>query len=310
MPVLVLVEHDNKAISDATFNAIGAAQQINESVHLLVLGHHCDDVVISACAVQGVEQVLVLQDQTLENPASEHLAAIICAQSADYSHILAASSALGKSTMPRVAAQLDVAQLSDISAVLAPDTFERPIYAGNVLTTVKSHESKQVITVLSTKFAPVAATGGDAKATNITMTEKPAAAEFVARASVDSEGPQLSNARIVVSGGRGVGSEENFQLIEGLAKKLGGAVGASRAAVDAGYAANDCQIGQTGKMVAPDLYIAVGISGAIQHLAGMKDSKTIVAINQDPDAPIFSIADVGIVGDLFDVLPALESSLN
>ena len=309
MSVLVVVDHDNAVINASTFNTLGAATQVTGDIDLLVMGHNCDDVINAAMAVPNVRQVLSVQSEALENPVAENMAAIVVKQAADYSHILASSSTSGKNLLPRVAALLDVAQVSDISAVIDAETFERPIYAGNVLATVRCKEKHKVMTVLSTKFDAVAQTGGRATELVVEDVAVKATARFVERTEAGSEGPQLASARVIVSGGRGMGSQENFALLETLAETLGGAVGASRAAVDAGFAPNDYQVGQTGKMVAPELYIAVGISGAIQHLAGMKDSQTIVAINKDPDAPIFNVADIGIVGDLFTILPELNAAL-
>ncbi|WP_439888895.1 electron transfer flavoprotein subunit alpha/FixB family protein [Pseudomonas sp. MBLB4123] len=309
MSSLVIVEHDNAAIAAATFNTLGAAQQIGGDIDLLVMGHGCAAVSQAAAAIPGVRRVISVDAEHLGQPVAEDLAPLVRECAEGYSHLLAPANSFGKNLMPRVAALLDVAQLSDISAVIDAETFERPIYAGNVLATYRSREAVKVITVRSTKFAAVAASGGAAEQLSRSAPAAREGAVVVGRTAAKSEGPELATARIVISGGRGMGSGASFALLEAVADKLGAAVGASRAAVDAGFAANDLQVGQTGKVVAPELYIAVGISGAIQHLAGMKDSKLIVAINKDADAPIFQVADYGIVGDLFEVLPQLEAAL-
>ena len=309
MSILVIVEHDNAAIAAATFNTLGAAQQIGGEIDVLVMGHACAPVSQAAAAIAGVRRVITVDAEQFEQPLAEDMAPLVRDCAEGYSHLLAPANSFGKNLMPRVAALLDVAQLSDISAVIDAETFERPIYAGNVLATYRCREPIKVITVRSTKFEAIAATGGAAEQLNMPALAPQHKARAVSRTAAKTEGPELATARIVISGGRGMGSGKSFALLEAVAVKIGAAVGASRAAVDAGFAANDLQVGQTGKVVAPELYIAVGISGAIQHLAGMKDSKLIVAINKDADAPIFQVADYGIVGDLFEILPQLEAAL-
>jgi electron transfer flavoprotein alpha subunit len=305
MAVLVLAEHDNAVLSPATRTTVTAAQQLASGpVHVLVAGHAVADVAAAAAKVDGVERVLSADAALYGSGLAEPLSALLVALAEGYDAILAPATTFGKNVLPRVAALLDVAQISDIVAVVAPDTFVRPIYAGNALATVQTRDAKKVITVRTTAFAP-ASDGGSAAVETVAPLMVPVQATFVGREVVKSERPELTAARVVVSGGRGLGSKENFALMEKLADKLGAAIGASRAAVDAGYAPNDFQVGQTGKIVAPELYIAVGISGAIQHLAGMKESKVIVAINKDEEAPIFQIADYGLVGDLFVELPKL-----
>ena len=317
MSVLVLAEHDNRALKPATLNAVTAASEIvaklsgaaGGDVHILVAGKECRPVAEAATQVAGVAKVLLADDAAYEHGIAENLAPLVVKLAANYSHVLAPATTSGKNLMPRVAALLDVMQISDISAVEGPDTFVRPIYAGNALATVQSKDKIKIITVRGTAFAPAAATGGNAAIETIEKTEAPGITEFVGAELSKSERPELTSARIIISGGRGMQSGDNFHLLEKVADRLGAAVGASRAAVDAGFVPNDYQVGQTGKIVAPELYIAVGISGAIQHLAGMKDSKVIVAINKDEEAPIFQIADYGIVGDLFKILPELEEEL-
>ena len=309
MAVLVLAEHDNKSLKAATLNTIAAATKLSGDVDVLVAGEGCADVAAKVAALQGVKRVLVVDNTAYGDQAAEPLAKLVVALAGNYSHLLAPSSSYGKNTMPRVAALLDVAQISDIMGVVSEDTFVRPIYAGNALATVVSSDAKKVITVRSTAFDPVTE-GGSAAVENATAADVGKKSELVGRELTKSERPELGAAKIVVSGGRGLGSGDNFKsLIEPLADKLGAAIGASRAAVDAGFVSNDCQVGQTGKIVAPQLYIAVGMSGAIQHLAGMKDSKVIVAINKDPDAPIFQVADYGLVADLFEAVPQLTAAL-
>ena len=313
MSVLVLAEHDNRALKPATLNAVTAASEIAKAaggdVHILVAGKECRPVAEAAAQVAGAAKVLLADDAAYEHGIAENLAPLVVKLAANYSHVLAPATTSGKNLMPRVAALLDVMQISDISAVEGPDTFVRPIYAGNALATVQSKDKIKIITVRGTAFAPAAATDGNAAIETIEKTEAPGITEFVGAELSKSERPELTSARIIISGGRGMQSGDNFHLLEKVADKLGAAVGASRAAVDAGFVPNDYQVGQTGKIVAPELYIAVGISGAIQHLAGMKDSKVIVAINKDEEAPIFQIADYGIVGDLFKILPELEEEL-
>jgi electron transfer flavoprotein alpha subunit len=310
MAALVIAEHDNVALRPATLNAVAAAAEIaGQGVDILVAGKDCRAVAEAAAKVAGVKKVLLADDAAYEHALAENLAPLVVQLAENYSHLLATATTSGKNLMPRVAALLDVMQISDISAVVSPDTFVRPIYAGNALATVQSKDSVKVITVRGTAFPPVEATGGAAAIEPVAATGATGMSEFVGAELSKSERPELTSARIVISGGRGMQSGENFHLLEKVADKLGAAVGASRAAVDAGFVPNDYQVGQTGKIVAPELYIAVGISGAIQHLAGMKDSKVIVAINKDEEAPIFQIADYGLVGDLFKVLPELADEL-
>ena len=309
MAVLILAEHDNKSLKAATLNTIAAATKLSGDVDALVAGEGCADVAAKVAALQGVKRVLVVDNAAYADQAAEPLAKLVVSLAGNYSHLLAPASSYGKNTMPRVAALLDVAQISDIMGVVSEDTFVRPIYAGNALATVTSSDAKKVITVRSTAFDPVAE-GGSAAVENAAAADVGKKSELVGRELTKSERPELGAAKIVVSGGRGLGSGDSFKsVLEPLADKLGAAIGASRAAVDAGFVSNDCQVGQTGKIVAPQLYIAVGMSGAIQHLAGMKDSKVIVAINKDPDAPIFQVADYGLVADLFEAVPQLTASL-
>lgn len=309
MTILIIAEHDNNAVLKSTLNTVTAATQIGGDIHIAVLGSGVSGAAASAAAVAGVSKVLTFDDASLAEQTSETIAAQILSIAGNYSHILAPATSIGKSVLPRVAAKLDVAQVSDIIKVESADTFVRPIYAGNVLATVQATDATKIITVRTTGFDAAAATGGSAAVEAQAIQAAGNAATFVSREVVKSDRPELTAASIVVSGGRGVGSSENFKIIEALADKLGAAMGASRAAVDAGFVPNDLQVGQTGKIVAPQLYIAVGISGAIQHQAGMKDSKVIVAINKNPDEPIFQIADYGIVGDLFEVVPQLTNAL-
>ena len=309
MSNLVIAEHNNEALGAATLNAITAASQVGGDIHVLVAGDDAQAVADSAAAVAGVSKVLLAQGEQYKDGVSVELANLIVSLAGDYSHILAASSTSGKDVMPRVAALLDVAQVSDVVAVDSPDTFKRPIYAGNAIATVQSSDDKKVLTVRPTGFDAAAAEGGSAEVASVAVVDAVGSTSVVGRELTVSERPDLGSADIVVSGGRGVGSAENFKIIEALADKLGAAVGASRAAVDAGYMPNDYQVGQTGKVVAPNLYVAVGISGAIQHLAGMKDSKVIVAINKDEEAPIFQVSDYGLVADLFEAVPELVEAL-
>jgi len=309
MTILVIAEHDNAALKPSTLHTLGAAKQIGGDVHVLVAGQGCQAVAQGAAAVPGVGKVLLADAAQYKDQLAENLAALVVGLAKDYGHVLAPATTFGKNFMPRVAAALDVGQVSDISVVKSPDTFVRPIYAGNALATVQSKDPIKVITVRSTGFEAVPATGGTATVTTIAAAADTGLSTLVGRELTKSERPELTAARVIVSGGRGMGSGENFKLLEPLADKLNAAMGASRAAVDAGFVPNDWQVGQTGKIVAPELYIAVGISGAIQHLAGMKDSRVIVAINKDEEAPIFQVADYGIVGDLFKVVPELVKSL-
>ena len=310
MAALVVAEHDNAALKPATLNAVAAAKEIaGEGVDILVAGKDCRAVAEAASVVAGVRRVLLADDGAYDHGLAENVAPLLVRLAEGYSHLLAPATTSGKNLMPRVAALLDVMQISDISAVVSPDTFVRPIYAGNALQTVQSKDPIKVITVRGTAFPPGEATGGSAAIEAIAPTGSAGLSEFVRAELSKSERPELTSARIIVSGGRGMQSGDNFHLLEKVADRLGAAVGASRAAVDAGFVPNDYQVGQTGKIVAPELYVAVGISGAIQHLAGMKDSKVIVAINKDEEAPIFQIADYGLVGDLFKILPELDAEL-
>ena len=310
MAALVIAEHDNQSLKAATLNAVAAALQCSPEVDILVAGSGAYAVATAAAQIAGVRQVIQMDAASLTDQIAEPLAAQILSIANNYTHLLAPATANGKNVMPRVAAKLDVAQLSDITKVVSPDTFERPIYAGNAIATVQSTDPVKVITVRTTGFDPVAATGGSASIEKKEAAVSKTTSSFVGRELTKSDRPELTAAKIIVSGGRGLGSGEKYQeLIAPLADKLGAALGASRAAVDAGYVPNDYQVGQTGKIVAPELYIAVGISGAIQHLAGMKDSKVIVAINKDPEAPIFSVADYGLVADLNTAVPELTKAL-
>jgi electron transfer flavoprotein alpha subunit len=308
MTALVLAEHDNASLKGSTLNTVTAAAQCGGDVHVLVAGQNCGAAAEAAAQIAGVAKVLVADAAQFANGLAENVAAQVAALAGGYSHILAPATAYGKNILPRVAAQLDVGQISEIIKVDAPDTFERPIYAGNAIATVQSTDSVKVITVRTTGF-DAAARGGSAAIENVTAVADSGKSSFVGRELARSDRPELTAAKVIVSGGRGMGSGDAFKILEPLADKLGAAMGASRAAVDAGFVPNDWQVGQTGKIVAPQLYIAVGISGAIQHLAGMKDSKTIVAINKDAEAPIFSVADYGIVGDLFELVPELVKEL-
>jgi len=313
MAALVIAEHDNLSLKAATLNAVAAALQCSSEVDILVCGHNTDVVAQAASQIAGARKVLQVEAPSLADQLAEPLAAQILSLASQYTHILAPATANGKNVLPRVAAKLDVAQLSDVTKVISPDTFERPIYAGNAIATVQSGDSLKVITVRTTGFDPVLATGGTAvieKLAADVVASNSSSSSFVGRELTKSDRPELTAAKIIVSGGRGLGSGDKYQeLIVPLADTLGAALGASRAAVDAGYVSNDYQVGQTGKIVAPQLYVAVGISGAIQHLAGMKDSKVIVAINKDPEAPIFSVADYGLVADLFAAVPELTKAL-
>jgi len=310
MSVLVIAEHDNRRLSPSVLPVVTAAGQLEDDITLLVAGHACAEVVEAACRVRGVARVLVAAAPHYEYGLAEELAPLVVRAAQGAACVLAPATTFGKNLLPRVAALLDVAQVSDIVRVVSADTFERPIYAGNAVATVQSADPVKVITVRTTAFAPAAASGGAALVENLEATPPAGLSEFVARQSSESDRPDLATARVVVAGGRGLGTAENFKLLEEIADKLDAAIGASRAAVDAGYVPNDYQVGQTGKIVAPELYIAVGISGAIQHLAGMKDSKVIVAINRDEEAPIFEVADYGLVADLFVALPALSGALD
>jgi electron transfer flavoprotein alpha subunit len=310
MSVLVVAEHDNKTLKKATLNTVAAARKLGSDVHVLVAGHQAGDAAKAAAAVSGISKVLHADAAHLGEFLAENMAALIVSLAKGYSHVLAPATTTGKDVMPRAAALLDVQQISDICAVESADSFVRPIYAGNALATVKSKDPIKIITVRTTAFDAVAATGGSARVEAIPAPADSGLSAFVSREVSKSERPELTAAKIIVSGGRGMGSGENFtKVLEPLADKLGAAMGASRAAVDAGFVPNDWQVGQTGKIVAPELYVAVGISGAIQHLAGMKDSRVIVAINKDEEAPIFQVADFGVVGDLFQLVPSLVEEL-
>ena len=309
MAILVIAEHDNDAVQAATLNTVTAARELGTEIDVLVVGHNCSQVGDGAAKIEGVTRALLADHAVLEHQLAECLAPVIAGIATGYTHLLAPASTFGKNMMPRVAALLDVQQVSDISAIVAGDTFVRPIYAGNALATVCSADAIKVVTVRTTAFDAAADEGGTASVEMLPVAESPSVSEFLGQELTRSERPELTTADIIVSGGRGMQSSENFVMLERLADQLGAAVGASRAAVDAGYVPNDYQVGQTGKVVAPDLYIAIGISGAIQHLAGMKDSKVIVAINKDEEAPIFQIADYGWVTDLFTAIPELEAAL-
>jgi len=309
MKTLVIAEHDNASLKPATLNAVAAASALGGDIDILVAGGDCAAAAEAAAKIPGVTNVLVADNAAYAHQLAENVALLAAEVAAAYDNVLAAATAGGKNLMPRVAALLDVAQISDIISVEGPDTFKRPIYAGNVIATVQSQDPKKVITVRSTAFDGVPADGGSASVTAVDVVHDAGVSTFVGEEVAESDRPELTAASVVISGGRGMQNGDNFKLLEGIADKLGAAIGASRAAVDAGFVPNDYQVGQTGKIVAPDLYIAVGISGAIQHLAGMKDSKVIVAINKDEDAPIFQVADYGLVADLFAALPELEAAI-
>jgi electron transfer flavoprotein alpha subunit len=309
MSTLVIAEHDNDSLKISTLNTVAAAQAMGGDIDILVAGANCGAVATAAAAVPGIGKVLVADNAAYEHQLAENVSLLIAEVAASYDNVLAPATPNCKNILPRVAALLDVAQISDITSVESADTFQRPIYAGNVIATVQSSDAKKVITVRTTAYDAVSAEGGSATIETLDAVHDAGLSSFVGEEVAVSDRPELTSASIVISGGRGMQNGENFKLLDGIADKLGAAIGASRAAVDAGFVPNDMQVGQTGKIVAPDLYIAVGISGAIQHLAGMKDSKVIVAINKDEDAPIFQVADYGLVADLFDALPELESKL-
>ena len=309
MSILVIAEHNNSELKTATLNTVAAGMAIGGDIDILVAGSDCDSVAESASQIPGVGKVLLANKETYKNSLAENLGNLVVELAEGYSHILAPATTSGKNFMPRVAAKLDVSQVSDISAVISEDTFERPIYAGNCIATVQSTDSVKVITVRTTGFDACEATGGSASISAVDNDTDAGVSSFVKEEIAESDRPELTAADVVISGGRGMQNGDNFSLLNGIADKLGAAIGASRAAVDSGFVPNDMQVGQTGKIVAPDLYIAVGISGAIQHLAGMKDSKVIVAINKDEEAPIFQVADYGLVADLFDALPELEAKI-
>ena len=309
MSILIIAEHDNNELKGATLNTVAAGAAIGGDIDILVAGTDCGSVAEAASQVPGVRKVLVADKESYKNSLAENVGNLVTELAEGYSHVLAPATTNGKNFMPRVAAKLDVSQISDISAVISEDTFERPIYAGNCIATVQSSDSIKVITVRTTGFDACEASGGNAELTAIDNDTDAGVSSFVKEEIAESDRPELTAADVVISGGRGMQNGDNFSLLNGIADKLGAAIGASRAAVDSGFVPNDMQVGQTGKIVAPDLYIAVGISGAIQHLAGMKDSKVIVAINKDEEAPIFQVADYGLVADLFKVLPELEQVL-
>ena len=310
MPVLLIAEHNNKELRAFTLNAITAASQIDEDVHALLIGKNCSEVAKSLSEIPLVKKVMLVEAVHYENFLPENFAPLIVKVSKNYSHVISSANTFGKNLMPRIAALLDTSQVSDIIQVISPDTFLRPIYAGNAFATVKSTDSKKCITIRPTSFEPCETSGGSASIEKVDAVDEFTSSKFIKREEVKSDRPELGTARIVISGGRGMQSGENFKLITDIADKLNAAIGASRAAVDAGYISNEHQVGQTGKVVVPDLYIAVGISGAIQHLAGMKESKIIVAINKDGEAPIFSVADYGLEADLFEALPQFLEELN
>ena len=309
MSILVIAEHDNSELKVATLNAVAAGMEIGGDIDILIAGSDCDSVADAASQIPGINQILLANKESYKNALAENIGNLVVELADGYSHIITPATTNGKNFMPRVAAKLDVSQVSDISAVVSEDTFERPIYAGNCIATVQSTDSVKVITVRTTGFDACASTGGSATITQVDNDADAAMSSFIKEEIAESDRPELTAADVVISGGRGMQNGDNFSLLNGIADKLGAAIGASRAAVDSGFVPNDMQVGQTGKIVAPDLYIAVGISGAIQHLAGMKDSKVIVAINKDEEAPIFQVADYGLVADLFDALPELESKL-
>ena len=309
MSILVIAEHDNSELKVATLNAVAAGMEMGGDIDILIAGLDCDAVADAASQIPSINQVLLANKECYKNGLAENIGNLVVELAEGYSHIITPATTNGKNFMPRVAAKLDVSQVSDISAVVSEDTFERPIYAGNCIATVQSTDSVKVITVRTTGFDACSSTGGNATITQVDNDADAAISSFIKEEIAESDRPELTAADVVISGGRGMQNGDNFSLLNGIADKLGAAIGASRAAVDSGFVPNDMQVGQTGKIVAPDLYIAVGISGAIQHLAGMKDSKVIVAINKDEEAPIFQVADYGLVADLFDALPELEAKL-
>ena len=310
MSVLVLAEHNNKEIKASTYNSISAASEIDSNIEVLVIGSNCEELSNQLCKAEKINKVLLINDSIYENPIAELYAPVILSIADNYSHIIGPATTFGKNIFPRVAVKLDISQISDVIKIIDSETFIRPIYAGNALATVKSNDSQKIITIRPTSFEPVSKEGGSATLEILTTQENTISTTYISREESSSDRPELSTARVVISGGRGLQSAENFKLLNEIAEKLNAAVGASRAAVDAGYVSNDYQVGQTGKVVVPDLYIAVGISGAIQHLAGMKESKVIVAINKDEEAPIFNIADYGLKADLFEALPKLSEELD
>ena len=310
MSVLLIAEHNNKELKAFTLNAVTAASQIDTDVHALVIGNNCADVAKAVSQLPPVKKVISIEAAHYENFIAENFAPVVTKLAENYSHIVCSANTFGKNLMPRIAAKLDTSQISDIIKVQSPDTFVRPIYAGNAFATVKTSDSKKCVTIRPTSFDPCESSGGSASIESVEAGEEFVSTKFIKREEIKSDRPELGTARVVVSGGRGMQNGDNFKLITAIADKLNAAIGASRAAVDAGYISNDHQVGQTGKVVVPDLYIAVGISGAIQHLAGMKESKVIVAINKDGEAPIFSVADYGLEADLFEALPQFLEELN
>ena len=310
MSILVLAEHNNFDIKTSTLNTISAASQIEKEIDVLVAGFQCEELAKKISKCEKVSKVIYVDDEKLKNPIAENIEPIVLSVAEKYSHIMAPATTFGKNVFPRIAVKLDLAQVSDVIKIVSSDTFMRPIYAGNAIATVKSNDKIKILTIRPTSFDPVETSGGSEVLENLNYENQNNNVEFIDREESQSERPELSTARVVISGGRGLQSAENFKLLNEIADKLNAAVGASRAAVDAGYVSNDYQVGQTGKVVVPDLYIAVGISGAIQHLAGMKESKVIVAINKDEEAPIFNVADYGLTADLFEVLPQLSSELD
>ena len=309
MTALVVAEHNNQELKPVTLNTVTAALELDQNIHILIAGNGCSVVAEEAAKISGVAKVLLVESDAYENFLAENIATLVSNISGDYDFILAPTTTNGKNVMPRVAALQDVSQISDISAIESSDTFQRPIYAGNCIATVKSNDTKKIITVRTTGFDAADATSGSAEILTLEEINDAGISKFVKEEIAESDRPELTAADVIISGGRGMQNGDNFSILEGIADKLGAAIGASRAAVDSGFVPNDYQVGQTGKIVAPDLYIAVGISGAIQHLAGMKDSKVIVAINKDEDAPIFQVADYGLVADLFEAMPELESKI-
>ena len=310
MSILVLAEHNNVDIKSSTLNTIAAASKIDQDIEVLVTGYECKELAQNISKCEKVSKVFVVDNEKLKNPIAENIEPIVLSIADNYTHILAPATTFGKNIFPRIAVKLDIAQVSDVIKIISSDTFMRPIYAGNAISTIKSNDKKKIITIRPTSFDPVETSGGSEIVENLSFEPQNNNVEFIDREESQSERPELSTARVVISGGRGLQSADNFKLLNEIADKLNAAVGASRAAVDAGYVSNDYQVGQTGKVVVPDLYIAVGISGAIQHLAGMKESKVIVAINKDEEAPIFNVADYGLNADLFEVLPQLSSELD
>ena len=310
MSILVLAEHNNVQIKSSTLNTLSAASQIDQEIDILVTGYKCEELAKKISKCEKVSKVILVDNEKLQNPIAENIEPIVLSIAEKYTHIIAPATTFGKNVFPRIAVKLDISQVSDVIKIISSDTFMRPIYAGNAIATVKSNDKTKIVTIRPTSFDPVETSGGSEVVEHLNFEAQNNNVEFIDRVESQSERPELSSARVVISGGRGLQSADNFKLLNEIADKLNAAVGASRAAVDAGYVSNDYQVGQTGKVVVPDLYIAVGISGAIQHLAGMKESKVIVAINKDGEAPIFSVADYGLEADLFDALPKFLEELN